>query len=241
MGLGGSCPDKELETAAKARGERPTPVNLIDRLLAVGPVEGLTFEKLVKDYPNGVALRTTLPVGALTANLPTPNGAVQLFAEELRSEIGRLRAYVEPGHEWPLRMIGRREKGSQNTWMHNSRRIYPDTYSFLAQVHPDDAEASGVRSGERVRLVSPEGSITVGIEVDDTVRPGVVSVPNGWGHRGGSWSRANEIGGANANDLVSHEDVEAIAGMSILNGVPIRMERLADFAAETYRKRTDRS
>ena len=66
MGLGGSCPDKELEAAADARGTRPTPIELIDRLLVRGPVDGLTFDDLVTNHPNGVALRETLPVGRLT-------------------------------------------------------------------------------------------------------------------------------------------------------------------------------
>ena len=226
MGLGGSCPDKELEAAADARGTRPTPTEVIDRLLAKGPVEGLTFEEIVTNHPNGIALRDTLPVGRLTADLPTSDGCVQVFSEELRSEVARLRSYVEPDDEWPLRMIGRREKGSQNTWMHQASLIYPDDYRFRAQVHPTDAARCGARDGEKVRLVSAVGSIAVPIAVVDSVRPGVVSVPNGWGHHGGSWRRSNSLGGVNSNELADPDDVEAIAGMSIINGVPIRMERL---------------
>jgi formate dehydrogenase len=151
---------------------------------------------------------------------------VEVFSPQLQAEILRLREYVEPDAEWPLRLIGRREKGSQNTWMHNASRIYPDGYRFAAHVHPADASACDVTTGDEVRLVSQSGSIVVSIIVVDTIRKGVVSVPNGWGHGGGSWSRANRIKGANSNELVSHQDVEAIAGMSILNGVPIRMERI---------------
>lgn len=228
MGLGGSCPDNELEAAAEARGERPTPTEVVDRLLASGPVEGLTFEELVTNHPNGIRLRDTLPVGRLTENLPTEDGSVQLYSLQLRSEIARLRTHVEPDAAWPLRLIGRREKGSQNTWMHNARLIYPDGYAFAAHVHAADAEACGVEDGDEVRLVSTAGSITIPISIQDSIRQGVVSVPNGWGHKGGSWERANTFKSANSNELVSHEDVEALAGMSILNGVPIRMERIAE-------------
>ncbi|WP_084541356.1 molybdopterin-containing oxidoreductase family protein [Nocardioides alkalitolerans] len=228
MGLGGSCPDPELAATAAARGARPTPVELIDRLLAQGPVDDLTFADLVDRHPNGVALRATLPPGRLTHDLPTPDGCVQLYSEQLRSEVGRLFAHAEPDAEWPLRLIGRREKGSQNTWMHNASRIYPDDYQFAALIHPDDAVACGVSDGEEVRLTSRVGSVVVPAAITEDIRPGVVSVPNGWGHRGGSWQRANAIGGVNTNDLVDPCDVEAVAGMSILNGVPIRMERAAD-------------
>jgi len=55
----------------------------------------------------------------------------------------------------------------------------------------------------------------------------VVSVPNGWGQQGGSSKRASWFEGANTSELVGPDDVEAIAEMSTLNGVQIRMERLA--------------
>lgn len=230
MGLGGSCPDKALESAAEARGERPSPVELIDRLLEAGPINGLTFDDLVTRHPNGIRLSNGLAVGRLTADLPTADGGVQVNSVELRSEVARLRAYIEPDENWPLRMVGRREKGSQNTWMHNSRVVYADDYVFAAHVHPADAEANGVKDGDEVRLVSAAGEITLRIAVRTSVRPGVVSVPNGWGHTadGGSWTRANAISSANSNELVSHDDFEAVAGMSILNGVPIRLERLEE-------------
>jgi formate dehydrogenase len=226
MGLGGSCPDKDIETLAEARGERPTPPDVINRLLEKGPVEGLTFDRLVNDLQNGIGLLETLPVGRLTAELPTSDGRVQLNSEQLRSEIDRMRSYDDSKTRWPLRMIGRREKNSQNTWMHNSDRLYPDTYQFMAFIHPSDAAALRIGDRDMVRLTSAVGSIDVPVKIVDTLRQGVVSVPNGWGHRGGSWRRSNLLAGANTNELVSHEDVEAVAGMSILNGVPIRMERL---------------
>jgi formate dehydrogenase len=52
---------------------------------------------------------------------------VQVFSPQLQAELRRLQEYVEPDLEWPLRLIGRREKGSQNSWMHNASRVYPDS------------------------------------------------------------------------------------------------------------------
>jgi formate dehydrogenase len=115
MGLGGSCPDKELERELEQCGERPTPRHLIDRLLSRGSVPWLTFEALADEHPNGVPLLESLPVGRLTDKLLAPHSRVDLFSVALRSEVERLRRYEEPAEEWPLRMIGRREKGSQNT------------------------------------------------------------------------------------------------------------------------------
>lgn len=227
MGLGGSCPDKELEATAEARGGRPTPIELLDSLLERGPVDDLTFDDLVIHHPNGVALRPTLPQGVLSGSMPTPDGGVQLLSSTLRSEVTRLQGYVEPDDQWPLRLIGRREKGSQNTWMHRSGRVYPPEYRFVAHVHPGDAATCGVGDGDEVRLESPAGTITVPVVVVDSIRRGVVSVPNGWGHAAaaGPWTDSHATQGANSNVLVDPDDVEAVAGMSILNGIAVRMTR----------------
>ena len=56
---------------------------------------------------------------------------------------------------------------------------------------------------------------------------GVIAIPHGWGHRGsGGWRVANRAGGANVNQLMSSapEDLEALAGMARLTGVPVRVE-----------------
>jgi formate dehydrogenase len=47
-----------------------------------------------------------------------------------------------------------------------------------------------------------------------------------WGHNGG-WKRANAAGGANLNLLISTDvaDVEPLAAMSILNGIPVKLQR----------------
>jgi formate dehydrogenase len=228
MGLGGSCPDKELEAAADARGTRVTPVDVIDQLLAHGPEPSLSCERLVTQHPNGIPLRASLPVGRLSQVLQTEDHRVQLFSSTLRSEIERLVVHEDPDDVWPLRLVGRRERGSQNTWMHNSRRIYPEDYQFRAHVHPEDAAARGIRNGDRVKLSSAVGSLIVPVSLVETVGRGVVSVPHGWGHSPGTWRATSLWGGANSNDLADPDDVEAIAGMAILNGIAIQMEPAND-------------
>ena len=226
MGLGGCCPNKEVEAAAESRGRRPTPSDVIDAMLKAGAMPHLTVGDLVSRHPHGVALRDGLPVGRLTEVLQTPDGTVQLFSSQLQSEVVNLRAYVEPDEEWPLRLIGRREKGSQNTWMHNSSVIYGDDYQFRAHVNPIDAAECHAVEDDIVVISSAVGSVEIQISIVESVGAGVVSVPHGWGHRSGSARHANAIGGVNSNELVDHNDVEALAGMSILNGIPVRMERV---------------
>ena len=65
--------------------------------------------------------------------------------------------------------------------------------------------------------------------ITDEVGPGTIAIPQGWGHRGGGWRLANANPGVNVNELTSSrpEDLEALAGMSVLNGVAVRLEAVA--------------
>ncbi|PRC59304.1 formate dehydrogenase, partial [Mycobacterium sp. ITM-2017-0098] len=76
-----------------------------------------------------------------------------------------------------------------------------------------------------VRVTSKDGAIETGVQITDDVSPGTVAIPHGWGHRGG-WQLANRPGGANVNELTSNAaaDLERLAGMSVLNGVAVRIE-----------------
>jgi hypothetical protein len=67
-------------------------------------------------------------------------------------------------------------------------------------------------------------------KLTDEVMAGVVAVPHGWGHRsGGGWRTADGAGGANVNVLASSaaDDLERLAGMAFLNGIPVRLEAVA--------------
>jgi formate dehydrogenase len=68
----------------------------------------------------------------------------------------------------------------------------------------------------------------VPVKVTDEMTPGTVALPHGWGHKGG-WNVANDAGGVNVNLLASSDpdDLEPLAGMAFLNGIPVRLEPVA--------------
>jgi anaerobic selenocysteine-containing dehydrogenase len=77
---------------------------------------------------------------------------------------------------------------------------------------------------------SPHGRIELPAAVTKDIVSGVIAVPHGWGHKGtGGWRLANATPGANVNQLMSSapEDLEKLAGMARLTGVPVRVERVA--------------
>ena len=66
---------------------------------------------------------------------------------------------------------------------------------------------------------------TVPVEVTDGIRPGVVSLPHGWGHDGpGAQCRvAAEHAGVNTNLLTDESAVDPLSGNAVLNGIPVTL------------------
>src|SRR5439155_15390606 len=101
------------------------------------------------------------------------------------------------------------------------------------RIHPDDAAAHGLEDGGQARLESKAGAVTVPVLVTDEMTPGAVALPHGWGHKGG-WQLANSNAGVNVNKLASRDaaDLERLAGMAHLNGIPVRVAPVAAPASE---------
>ncbi len=195
---------------------------------------GLNLKKLLEEHPSGVTVADHLEPGALGTVAWHDDRRAHLDHAEIEHEVARLEQRpADPS--FPLRLIGMRELRSENSWMHNSPLLNRGGRLQAARVHPSDADALGLAEGGRARIVSPHGRIELPVLLTDDIKPGVVAVPHGWGHKGsGGWSVANASGdgdetgngGANVNLLMSTEisDVEPLAGMAHLNGVPIRLE-----------------
>lgn len=49
-------------------------------------------------------------------------------------------------------------------------------------MHSTDCSARWLAAGDTVRVTSSSGSVLVPVKIDDYIRPGVVSMPHGWGH-----------------------------------------------------------
>jgi formate dehydrogenase len=147
---------------------------------------------------------------------------VRLDPPEVVAEVERLDEHADDP-AYPLLLIGLRELRSQNSWMHNSATLMRGGRTQTARIHPADAAEHGVEDGRPCRIASRHGAIELPAEVTDEVARGTVAVPHGWGHEGGGWRTANRAGGANVNLLTSSDpaELETLAGMAHLNGVPI--------------------
>jgi len=205
------------------------PHRILDLGLRLGPYPGLSLRKL-RGEAHGIDLGPLEP--CLPARLFTPSRRISLAPPLLLGDLERVKTRLlgddavatEAGYD--LRLIGRRQLRSNNSWMHNSRRLVKGPTRCTVLLHPDDAARRGIAAGQQVVVRSRVGSIELPAELTDEVMPGVVSVPHGWGHDrpGVALATAQEHAGASVNDLTDERLLDELSGNAALNGVPVRVD-----------------
>ena len=107
--------------------------------------------------------------------------------------------------------------------MHNVEVLVKGKARCTLHVHPDDAAKLGLTDGGEARVESRVGAIVTDVEVTDTVMPGVVSLPHGWGHdRPGTRMRvASARAGVNSNVLTDEAVIDPLSGNGVLNAIPV--------------------
>jgi anaerobic selenocysteine-containing dehydrogenase len=185
--------------------------------------DGLSLAKL-RDNPHGIDLGALEP--RLPGHLRTPGARIDLFAGPFADELTRLDARVA---EWAaddrLRLVGRRHLRSNNSWMHNLPILVKGKPRCTLHLHPDDAADLGLVDGGAARVRSRVGEVIAPVEVTDSVMPGVVSLPHGWGHSlpGTRMGVAREHAGVNSNVLTDPKVLDPLSGNAVLNGIPVEV------------------
>jgi anaerobic selenocysteine-containing dehydrogenase len=200
---------------------RTGPERLLDFMLRTGPY-GLGLDDLLAN-PHGIDF------GALEARLPdvlrTPSGNIELAPEPLAVDVARLREALDRVPDIDsFVLVGRRDLRSNNSWMHNLPVLVKGKRRCTLQVHPADAARIGLTDGGVAKVASRTGALVVPVEVTDGIRPGVVSIPHGWGHDlpGVQLAVAStSAAGVNSNLLADEELFDAISGNAVLNGIPV--------------------
>ncbi len=213
--------------ALRAAGARLGPRGLVDFGLKAGPYGigrgGLSVKRLLAE-PHGVDLGPLEPrlPGALRA------GRIALAPPVLAGDLARLRRRLDdPPSAGALQLIGRRHLRSNNSWMHNSRRLVKGKPRCTLVISPADADERGLRSGDIADIASRTGAIRVPVEVSGEIMTGVVSLPHGWGHdrEGSRLSVAAEVPGASVNDITDENLIDALSGTAGFSGVPVTVTK----------------
>lgn len=180
----------------------------------------LTLSKILKN-PHGIDLGPLEP--SLPARLRTPSGRISLTPAVLIADLARLEQRAMSTTSSTLTLIGRRDPRTNNSWLHNSRRMVKGPERCTLLIHPDDAAQRGLDNGKEALVRSRSGEVRIQIETTDEMMRGVVSIPHGWGHHrpGMRLGIATAHAGVSVNDVTDDTLVDELSGNSALNGVPV--------------------
>jgi anaerobic selenocysteine-containing dehydrogenase len=122
---------------------------------------------------------------------PTPSGRIELISEEAAERWGvdRLPRYreaeestrpVQENPEFPLYLMTPNTKNRIHSQFGNLRMIRRVDPGPSVHVHPADARERGIDSGSTVRVFNGRGEFRLPVRLDPGMKPGCVSVTNGW-------------------------------------------------------------
>ncbi|MDJ0869325.1 MAG: molybdopterin-dependent oxidoreductase [Myxococcota bacterium] len=231
-GMSGTGPLDALLRGLSRVGVRVTPEHVLDLLLRTGAHgdrfglrrDGLSLAKL-RAMPHGADLGPLEP--GIARRVLHRDGLVHLDAEPFLAALDDWARDPAAGtpEEGELLLVGRREVRTCNSWMHNVPALVSGRERCVLLVHPDDAARAGVADGDTALLESRVHRGPVPVKVSDEMRPGVVSLPHGWGHGKAATTMrtAGSRPGVSFNDWSDDAPTEPVVGQSILNGVPVRL------------------
>ena len=237
----GREPDEMLK--ALGEGGRRGPERVLDFMLRTGPYgDAFAAGKDGDSDGDGDGALATATASASPCWRPTPTASTSgRWSRACRTFCARRAArWSWPRPSWPptasawparcqpapsgeLLLVGRRHLRSNNSWMHNIDVLVKGRAQCTLQVHPDDAEPARARRRGGGHGGLAGGQRRAPVELTDGIRPGVVSLPHGWGHdlEGMALAVAAAHAGANSNILADHEAFDPLSGNAVFNGIPV--------------------
>ena len=203
--------------------------DLIRETLASGDasVAGITLERL--EAERSVRLRVGRPYLPFADGAPTPSGKVEFVSETLaRAGQPALPTYVPlvegPGHaellrRYPLQCIVPPNRFFLNSSFSQSERMRRRQRGPAVLLHPDDAAARSIRSGDAVLVRSARGQARFTAELSEDTRAGVAVVEGIW------WSK-HQPGGRGVNALTDDRTADMGGGPALHSNL-VQVERLA--------------
>jgi anaerobic selenocysteine-containing dehydrogenase len=160
-----------------------------------------------------------------------------------RGELAFVPHHEEP-YEWgspqeyPFKFVDykarlNREGRSANCpWYMELKDLDPGdlAYEDVAKLNPVDGERLGIKTGDKVRLTSPIGSITCTAALWEGTQPGTVAKAYGQGHWAyGRWASrvfGKEPRGANNNDIIPTDNDRLSGATAFYGHIRIKVEKV---------------
>ncbi|MEL6978033.1 MAG: molybdopterin-dependent oxidoreductase [Pseudomonadota bacterium] len=139
-------------------------------------------------------------------------------------DLGELEDLVARDEAFPFILAaGERRAYTANTIIRDPNWMKSNDVASLA-IHPKDAAAVGVGEGGQVRIVTKAGEAVATVVLDERMRPGAVSLPNGLGLLYPDARGEETTIGVAPNELTSLDLKDAYLGTPLHKHVPARLE-----------------
>ncbi len=149
---------------------------------------------------------------------------VDLVPSDYHAEFEKLRTWKGPEDpDYPFSLISGRNIATINSWLHAEGET---NYCYI---NSTDAKLLGVEDYQQIRVKTQQGSIDIPVLTTADLMQGVVWIPHGWGRTLQTIpSIAKEKRGVNVNIITDDnwENIETFAGMVLLDGIPVQLEKV---------------
>ena len=191
---------------------------------------GITLERLREER----IVRLNLPrpfVAFADGKFPTPSGKVEFYSERMAKDGYDPLPRYEPAAEgvdcadaalrarYPLMLVTPPAHHFLNTTFANIPALLAHERRPTLEMHPDDAAARGIASGDLVRAFNDRGECHVYAEIVDSVLPGVVVGTGVW------WPRLSPDG-RNLNSTTPDRLADMAGGATFFSNL-VQVERAA--------------
>ncbi len=161
--------------------------------------------------------------------LRVDDGKIHVFIPALVEKLDALADapvdYTSDAYPYVL-SAGERRSFTANTIFRDPGWRKTDAEGALA-ISPDDAATLGLEDGDRVRLTTATGAAEPVVSIDEAMRPGHISLPNGMGLDYPDEAGEHLRVGVAPNELTALEWKDDIAGTPWHKHVPAHLEPLA--------------
>ena len=186
--------------------------SMIDKALASGAerLQGIDRQRLEKEghvrlnFSEKGDSEPFLPFAQ--GNFPTPSGKAEFYSEPLKALGLDPVAAFEPPEEsrhssnaktFPLELLSRKADNFLNSSFCNTPSVAEMEEVGLLELAPVDAQARGIRNGDRVRAFNDRGNLVLRARVNGSVQGGTVASRLNWAKL--------SAGGKNINALTSEK------------------------------------
>lgn len=159
-----------------------------------------------------------------TDGFPTPSGKLEFYSEKAEQDgLDPIPGYTpsqatRPDDDHPLALIAPASHWFLNTIFANKPDLMAKAGGPRVTLHPADAEARGLETGDTARVFNARGEFLADVLVADTVREGVVASTKG------HWLK-HVRGGANVNATTDERDSD-MGGGAVYHDNRVEIERV---------------